>query len=144
MKNKKLLAEAYVSLMVYIAKAEGLLDVREQKFIYDSTKGYLKRFGIVMEKERVDALVQNPISMSECIHRLKSLQHSQKISVVMQLVLLSYAHETVSEEEYATLKTIIAGLYAEKSELIQKYIDAKIALYSVEDELYYAFSSDSV
>ena len=141
MTTKIQIAEAYVSLMVHLAKSDGVLDRQESSFICDSTKGYLKRFGVELGAERVAEIVTQPLSLEEGMQRLQPLEPDQKRSILMQLVLLVHLDGTYSENEKSVLEIITDGLFGEAASLIQKYIEAKIRLYAVEDEMIQYFES---
>lgn len=142
--TKEKVAQAYVSLMVHIAKSDGILDDNESQFIYKSTKGYLKRFGVTIEADKVGEIVRNPTAIEDCLISLQPLEHKQKLSVVMQLVIFSYAYDGLSKEEHMLLKTVVEGMFQESAAIIHRYIDAKITLYTVEKEMHHIFPSEGL
>jgi hypothetical protein len=141
MPTKIQIAESYVSLMIHLAKSDGVLDQREDTFIHHSTKGYLKRFGVDLGTERVAEMVTHPISIEDCILCLQPLEVVQKRSILMQLVILVYIDGTYSKEEKRVLEGIIKGLFRDAAHIVQKYIEAKLNLYAVEDEMSQYFES---
>ena len=97
-----------------------------------------------METDKVGEIVSNPIAVEDSLLLLQPLEHKQKLSIVMQLVLLSYAYDGLSKEEHMLLKTVVEGLFQESAEIIHRYIEAKINLYTVENEMHHVFPSEGL
>ena len=141
MTTKKQIAEAYVSLMVHLAKSDGVLDRQEDSFMHESTKGYLKRFGVELGAEHVAEIITQPLPLEESMQRLQPLEPDKKRSILMQLVIFVYIDGTYSKKEKTVLEIITQGLFLEAAHIVKKYIEAKLNLYSVEDEMIQYFES---